>query len=589
MVDTSKRSDAAPAKAMKPAAADLDASFGALRLHEDSSSSSSPRKQQPVPISQRRLQTVEALQMPVPPSARPNAMQQFEMVRQHWPQQAPSYAAGESSAAAAGEHASILQGSSRSSPGSSFLAPSSSHFGAYSPRLNPLAAQFPSVSSIMSHPLVPPPSVPSSNQYYQQTAMASASPGWDHRHNNNLMNPYAARASSAASTSSVVQNNNAGGIVEQYLSQLYANNNKNHNQAVVPWPAMMPSVPRAPTLAEVRARLLRGPMDPALVASPETAAHVERLLQEGGQLEVRRSVLHGVARAVHGVMQCREARDVFRALICACSGRVDELDIIVRAVIGGNGVLLDILKHDHGAAALKVLIMAVGQHPQLIRPLVSWLLEERLPEHCKCGEMVNHCFARMPYKACSAMIRFAIYNINSLLSSASGSIYLAECFANARDDELRMLEVMLLENTSRIATGQYSNYFMQRALECGSQSLKERIAERVAADVANLSVDKFGSYVVEACFLLTCSPAPMRRVLAAFLHLPAGQLADLVRGGYSNYVVHKLLAAGKKNFPEEATVLARRIEKLPADIHREMHAQRVMRVVKKLFPRKTHH
>ncbi|KAK3150740.1 hypothetical protein QOZ80_3AG0237080 [Eleusine coracana subsp. coracana] len=580
MVDTSKRSDAAGAKAMK-AAADL----------EDSSSSSA-RNQQPVPISQRRSQPAEPLQVPVPPSARPDAMQQFEMVRQHWPQQA-----------------SILLGSSRSSPGSSFLASSSSsHFGAYSPRLNPLAAQFPSVSSIMSHPLVPP-SVPSSstNHYYQPATMTSASPAWDHRHHNNLiglnpfasappssaimpsaglnmMNPYA--RASAASTSSVAQNNNAGGIVDQYLSQLYANNN-NNNQ-VVPWPGMMPAVPRVPTLAEPRARLLRGPMDPALVASPETAAHVVRLLQEGGQ-EVRRSLLGGVARAVHGVMQCREARDVFRALIAACSPRVDELRDVVAAVIRGNGVLLHILKHDHGAAALKVLIMAVGQHPQLSTPLVKWLLEERLPEHCKCGEMVNHCFARMPYEACAVMIHFAIYNINTMLSSASGSIYLAECFANARDDELRVLEGMLLDNTSRIATGQYSNYFMQRALECGSQVLKERIAERVAADVANLSVDKFGSYVVEACFLLTCSPAPMRRVLAAFLHLPAGQLADLVRGGYSNYVVHKLLAAGKKNFPEETTALARRIEKLPAAIQREMYAQRVMRVVKKLFPRKTHH
>ena len=38
-------------------------------------------------------------------------------------------------------------------------------------------------------------------------------------------------------------------------------------------------------------------------------------------------------------------------------------------------------------------------------------------------------------------------------------------------------------------------------------------------------------------------------------------------------------------FPEQTTALARRIEKLPAAVQREMHAQRVMRVVKKLFPR----
>ncbi|TVU48089.1 hypothetical protein EJB05_07712, partial [Eragrostis curvula] len=130
---------------------------------------------------------------------------------------------------------------------------------------------------------------------------------------------------------------------------------------------------------------------------------------------------------------------------------------------------------------------------------------------------------------------------------------------------------------------------MQKVLECGSEALKERVAERVAADVASLSVDKYGSYVVEACFQLTCSLTPMRRVLAAFIALSDEQLAELVQGVYSNYVVHKLLATGKKYFKEETLKLARRIEELPAEVQREMHAQRVMQVVKKQFPRGPRH
>jgi pumilio RNA-binding family len=143
------------------------------------------------------------------------------------------------------------------------------------------------------------------------------------------------------------------------------------------------------------------------------------------------------------------------------------------------------------------------------------------------------------------MIQFAIRNIHALLSSSSGSVYLAECFTNARGDELRMLEGFLLASTTEIATGQYSNYFMQRAIEVGREDFKERVAQRVAAEVAALAGDKFGSYVVEACFLLACSLTPMRCVLNAFLSLPTEQLAEMVKGDYSNYVVHKLLVACK--------------------------------------------
>lgn len=147
------------------------------------------------------------------------------------------------------------------------------------------------------------------------------------------------------------------------------------------------------------------------------------------------------------------------------------------------------------------------------------------------------------------MIRFAMWNITAMLGSAPGSLYLAECFANARNEELRRLEDFLLENTSRLAMGQYSNYFVQRVIECGSVELKQRVGERVAADVANLAVDKFGSFVVEACFtkyVQALSLEPTKSVLQAFLKLPGHQLAGLVRGGYSNYVVHKLLEAAKK-------------------------------------------
>jgi len=90
-----------------------------------------------------------------------------------------------------------------------------------------------------------------------------------------------------------------------------------------------------------------------------------------------------------------------------------------------------------------------------------------------------------------------------------------------------------------------SNYFLQRVIECGGERLQVAIAERVAADVVSLSSDQFGSYVVESCFLQMRSLAPLQVVLTAFLALGDDDLAGLVRGGFSNYVVSKLLVVAK--------------------------------------------
>lgn len=83
---------------------------------------------------------------------------------------------------------------------------------------------------------------------------------------------------------------------------------------------------------------------------------------------------------------------------------------------------------------------------------------------------------------------------------------------------------------------------MQRVLHCGREQLKARIVDRVAQDVVELSMDKFGCFVVEECFL----SMGLQRVLDAFLGLSDDDLAVTVQGRYSNYVVQMLLEAGKK-------------------------------------------
>ncbi|CAL4921262.1 unnamed protein product [Urochloa decumbens] len=533
------------------AAGGLSAYFRVMRLGDDDSS---PREQQPRP------------QVPVPAEA---LMQQLQAAaRQDFPYPR-SYCAGESSSTGAGY---VPPYSSLSAGG--FYA---SHFGAHSPRLNAAPVSPPeeldagaghsSVPAASSHPSESYSSStpsPSASPYPYQQLMPSAPPlgaagaayQWGNGSNSSSLNPY------ASAFQGTLGANPAG--MDYYRSW-------------IPTPARC-----YPTLEHVRSRLLRRPMELDLLMIPQAAAHVARLLEEGDE-KVRRSVLAKVRGDVCGVAASIEGQAVLLALVRACAGRPDELRDIVHAMYKSNGFSMGLAKHYHGMGTLlKELARNLAPYPQMLVQFVCWLLRERLMEQYQGAELLQYCFTTMFYEDSKVIIQFATAIINELLFSSFGSRCLAECLVYARDGELRALEKVILGRTIEIAMGQYSNYFLQRAIELGSKLLQAAIAERVAADVVNLSVDRFGSYVVEACFLLARTPAPLQRLLAAFQGLRDDALAELVRGNYSNYVVSKLLDAGRQHFPQEARALARRIEMLPAPVQREMHARRVMMVVNKL-------
>ncbi|OEL21744.1 hypothetical protein BAE44_0017239 [Dichanthelium oligosanthes] len=559
-----------PAAPIDPAA--LSAYFRVMQLGDPSS----PREQPQPP------------KVPAP-TTRPEVlmMQQLQAAQQYcYPPQPQSYCVGESSTGAG-----YVPPYASHSPGS-FC---DSHFGEHSPRLHapaaptpsvtpkpgagaghfdPIAPSYPSESPSSSTPS-PSPS-PSASHYQFIPSAPNLGTACFARDPNSSLNPYASGLNPYAEAFQNPPHANPAG----YGSWMPA-----------------PEVPYYPTLTleQVRSRLLRRPMESNLLMFPETAAHVFRLLVEDDE-QARRSVLARVRSDVRSVMGSNERHAVLLALIRACAERLDELQDIVHAVYKGNGYLMGDAKNNYGLAALWYLIKAVAPHAQLLVQLICWLLREGLMEQLRGAELLQHCFTRMSYEDSKVrdtshhqrivIIKFATLKFNELIFSSSfGSRCLAECFVHARGDELRALEEIVLNRTIELAMGQYSNYFLQRVIEYGREPLQAAIADAVADDVVNLSLDRFGSYVVEACFLLARTPAPLHRLLGTFLMLPGEQLSELVRGDYSNYVVSKLLDTARNHFPQEARVLARHIEKLPPEVQREMHARAVMKVVGKLTQR----
>lgn len=227
----------------------------------------------------------------------------------------------------------------------------------------------------------------------------------------------------------------------------------------------------------------------------------------------------------------------------------------------------------------------VAWNRPLCKTLVHGLLrKERLMVEREGLAVLRHCFTMLPYEDCSMIFKDTLGAIDEILSSQFGWRCVAVCLENARNGELKDLEATILTRTSAFAKGRWSSYFLQHVLRYGSEQFKARIVERVAKDIVELSVDKFGCYVVEDCFLSTGSLAGLQRVLDAFLDLHDDDLAVAVKGWYSNYAIQKLLAAGKDHLPVRATELARRIEALPEVVRKHEFAKLVMEIINKLFP-----
>ncbi|KAL6649380.1 hypothetical protein ACP70R_013604 [Stipagrostis hirtigluma subsp. patula] len=581
-------------------AADLDARLHAMQLGDPSSSR--PQQQchaSPTPLlllpkepPQVLVPTSTPVAQPLPhplqpppralvPTAAPDRrmlQQQLQVAPPYWPQPQPqSYGGGESSTGArfvspVGAHIyASLRGACN--PSSIFA----SVYGAHSPRSNAPAAPFP--------PVVPKPSKlrASAKEYLPQShpsaAQSSSTPSFS-------ASPCLPQPGAAAVSDVRYENASLAPYASALLSAQRASQADYRSWSHAPAIGRVPT-PDAGFVSPVGATRLHPTamkLPPGTVA--EKSEQAIRLLAEGGD-EVRLHVLAAVKRDVHRVMGSREAHIVFLKLLRACEWRFDELQGIVEAACNGKGLLMHVAQQDHGETVLKELIRVVAPYPLLCAALIGCLMREGLMEHHKGAEVLRHCFTAMDYKDCSIIIRFAILACNDMLSSASGCRCMVECFKYARNGELRALEEIILSQTSLIAKGAYSNYVLQQVLEYGSEQLKELIVRCVAEDIVGLSLNQSGSFVVEACFLRTGSLPMLQRVLAAFLRLPDDQLAELVKGGYSNYVVHKLLTAAKDDFPNQTLALARRIEKLPAAIRREIHAKRVMNVVEMLLTKKS--
>ncbi|CAL4929563.1 unnamed protein product [Urochloa decumbens] len=307
---------------------------------------------------------------------------------------------------------------------------------------------------------------------------------------------------------------------------------------------------------------------PGDVGSAGSSACLVRSLKEGREV-VRKGVLDVVEGALHFVMGSPEWSDVFVELLH--QGSLDELQVIVdvacKSAESGDPLMrVADADSERGVDSLKELFKAVERHPLLRQDLVNCLVNDPLFNHSRGPDVLRSIFTTFSHEVSSVIVNRALDIFGGEFSSKYESDSMVECLAVAQGDDLWRFEKLILSKTVEFAMGPISSNFLQEALERGRYQLKESITDRVLEHLMSVSMDEYGSYVVQACFTLTGS-ARLRllpRVLAAFQGLPLEDLDRLVRNIFAAKVVSKLLLAGKDHFLARTTALAQRIEKLPA-------------------------
>lgn len=88
---------------------------------------------------------------------------------------------------------------------------------------------------------------------------------------------------------------------------------------------------------------------------------------------------------------------------------------------------------------------------------------------------------------------------------------------------------------------QYGNYVIQHVLEHGDATAKQAMLTLVHRDLFNLSKHKFGSNVVEKCFLVAYQAHTLYTFIDLVLDHHGQLLLTMIRDVYANYVIQKLL------------------------------------------------
>ncbi|KAJ6777256.1 PUMILIO-LIKE PROTEIN [Salix koriyanagi] len=154
----------------------------------------------------------------------------------------------------------------------------------------------------------------------------------------------------------------------------------------------------------------------------------------------------------------------------------------------------------------------------------------------------------------------------------SGCCILNRALDCAQGELKEHLLLKTIDNAVFLSENPFGNYVVQHVLDERIQHARIRILEQLKGYFVSLSMNKYGSNVVEKFLIWSGREENASMIIEEFIHSP--YFVNICRDNFGNYVVQKALEVSKGGI---RNALVSRINDSYPDLHSDINAKRVVR------------
>jgi mRNA-binding protein PUF3 len=165
------------------------------------------------------------------------------------------------------------------------------------------------------------------------------------------------------------------------------------------------------------------------------------------------------------------------------------------------------------------------------------------------NHVIQKVIERVPWEYMQTIVEAFRGHVGGLSVNSYGCRVIQRLLEKVPEPHRRFILEELHAEGPKLITDSYGNYVVQHVIEHGLPEDRAKIVSLIKAQYLMFSKHKFASNVVERC--LTCGNDEQRRELVdAFIakdNRGENNLLNLLRDGYGNYVIQKLLETLSKD------------------------------------------
>ncbi|KAG5254124.1 pumilio [Salix suchowensis] len=270
---------------------------------------------------------------------------------------------------------------------------------------------------------------------------------------------------------------------------------------------------------------------------------------------------------VDELMENQFGNHVIQKLFEVCSEA--QMTQLILSLIRNQRRLLGLCFHPVGTRAVQKTIEHI-KTPQQRFLLTSVLLRKTviLSKNQNGYHVIQKCLEHFPFDDTKHLIKEIAESFLDIAMDKSGCCVLNRALDCAQGELKEHLLLKTIANAVFLSENPFGNYVVQHVLDERIQHATIRILEQLKGYFVSLSMNKYGSNVVEKCLIWSGMEENASMIIDEFIHSP--YFVNICRDNFGNYVVQKALEVSKGGI---RNALVSRINDSYPDLHSDINAK----------------